>query len=108
MIVVAFIVAVLYPFIIKLVEKNNVELLNETIDANDAIKIRKKIKRNRVIILILMLILYSIFEIVFAAIMTNFEDPQNVADFIRNVGLTGVAMFEIGRASCRERVSLCG
>lgn len=93
MIVVAFIVAVLYPFIIKLVEKNNVELLNETIDANDAIKIRKKIKRNRVIILILMLILYSIFEIVFAAIMTNFEDPQNVVDLIRNVGLTGVAMF---------------
>lgn len=42
MIVVAFIVAVLYPFIIKLVEKNKVELLNETIDANDAIKIRKK------------------------------------------------------------------
>lgn len=93
MIVVAFIVAVLYPFIIKLVEKNNVELLNETIDANDAIIIRKKIKRNRVIILILMLILYSIFEIVFAAIMTNFEDPQNVVDLIRNVGLTGVAMF---------------
>lgn len=93
MIVVAFIVVVLYPFIIKLVEKNNVELLNETIDANDAIKIRKKIKRNRVIILILMLILYSIFEIVFAAIMTNFEDPQNVVDLIRNVGLTGVAMF---------------
>lgn len=93
MIVVAFIVAVLYPFIIKLVEKNNVELLNETIDANDAIKIRKKIKRNRVIILILMLILYSIFEIVFAAIMTNFEDPQDVGDLIRNIGLTGVAMY---------------
>ena len=25
--------------------------------------------------------------------MTNFEDPQNVVDLIRNVGLTGVAMF---------------
>ena len=93
MIVVALIVAVLYPFVIKLVEKNNVKLLNETIDANDAIRIRKKLKRNRVIILILMLIFYSIFEIVFAAIMTNFEDPQNVVDLIRNVGLTGVAMF---------------
>lgn len=93
MIIVALIVAVLYPFVIKLVEKNDIQLLNETTDTNIAIEIRKKLKRNRIIILILMLILYAIFEVVTIILTTNFEDPQNIMDSIRNIGLTGVAMY---------------
>lgn len=93
MIIVALIVAVLYPFVIKLMEKNDVQLLNENTDTNIAIEIRKKLKRNRIIILILMLILYAIFEVVTTIVITNFEDPQNVGDLIRNIGLTGVAMY---------------
>lgn len=93
MIIVALIVAVLYPFVIKLVEKNDIQLLKNATDANIAIEIRKKLKRNRIIILILMLILYAIFEVVTTIVFTNFEDPQNVGDLIRNIGLTGVAMY---------------
>ena len=93
MLVIAFIVTVLYPFILKFIEKDDVQLLNETTDTNLAIKIRKKLKRNRIIILILMLILYAIFEVVTTIVFTNFEDPQNVGDLIRNIGLTGVAMY---------------
>ena len=93
MIIIALIVAVLYPFVIKLMEMNDIQLLNETTDAKIAIEIRKKLKRNRIIILVLMLILYAIFEIVTTIVITNFEDPQNIADLIRNIGLTGVAMY---------------
>lgn len=93
MIIVALIVAVLYPFVIKLMEKNDIQLLNETTDANISIEIRKKLKRNRIIMLILMLILYAIFEVVTTIVITNFEDPQNVGNLIRNIGLTGVAMY---------------
>ena len=93
MIIVALIVAVLYPFVIKLIEKNDIQLLKETTDTNIAIEIRKKLKRNRIIILILMLILYAIFEVITTIVITNFEDPQNIVDLIRNIGLTGVAMY---------------
>ena len=93
MIIVALIVAVLYPFVIKLMEKNDIQLLNETTDTNIAIEIRKKLKRNRIIMLILMLILYAIFEVVTTIVITNFEDPQDVANLIRNIGLTGVTMY---------------
>ena len=93
MIIVALIVAVLYPFVIKLIEKTDIQLLKETTDTNIAIEIRKKLKRNRIIILILMLILYAIFEVITTIVITNFEDPQNIVDLIRNIGLTGVAMY---------------
>lgn len=43
MIIVALIVAVLYPFVIKLMEKNDIQLLNETTDTNIAIEIRKNL-----------------------------------------------------------------
>lgn len=93
MIIVALIVVVLYPFVIKLVEKNDIQLLNETIDTNIAIKIRKKLKRNRIIILVLMLILYAIYEVVTSIAITNFDDPQNIGDLIRNLGVIGVLMY---------------
>lgn len=93
MIIVALIVAVLYPFVIKLMEKSDIQLLNETTDTNIAIEIRKKLKRNRIIMLILMLILYAIFEIAIAAITTNFKDPLNIVNSIRNIALIGIAMY---------------
>ena len=41
----------------------------------------------------LILILYSTIEIAIAAITTNFEDPQNIVNSIRNIALTGIAMY---------------
>ena len=93
MIIVALIVAVLYPFVINIVEKNDIQLLKNATETNVAIELRKKLKRNRIIILTLMLILYAIFEVVTGIIMSNFENPQSVADSFRNIGLTAVAMY---------------
>ena len=93
MIIVAIVVAILYPFVIKHMEKNDIQLLNETTDTNIAIEIRKKLKRNRIIMLILMLILYAIFEVVTTIVITNFEDPQSVGNLIQNIGFIGVAMY---------------
>src|SRR5437868_6655179 len=36
------------------------------------------------------------------------EQVENMIATVRNIARAGIPIFEIGRASCRERVELCG
>lgn len=93
MLVVAVIVAVLYPAILKLVENSDIKSLKETNDLDLAIKIRRKIKVRRIVILVLMLLCYTIFEIVMAALSFDGSNPNSYGVLIRDIGMTGAAMI---------------
>ena len=67
--------------------------MNENSDVNISLSIRKKIKRNRILLLVTILILYSIVEVVINLVFTDFDDTESVSNMIRDIGLSAFVMF---------------